>query len=207
MIDLTTCNEWQRRDPENGLVMPWYTHPFLDELATWDLKEKVVLEIGMGASSIWWNNKVEWLTAIDTNQEWYYTVIDKLDFSKGTSYLPIEGKLIDAMVNLLDLSTYDIAVIDCDPVEYRDKCAQAALLYLKPGGKLIIDNWDQPSVWVPNEETRKLLAPYDCKIYKQPNHPDWQTAVFTIGKSYDNISITEVSALPNGQHGIGFTAH
>lgn len=181
MIDLNTTNEWQHRCPDTGLVFPWYTKSFLDELVTWDISDKVVLEIGMGASTLWWNTKAKWLTAWDMNKEWYYAVSEKLNLTKATSFIPKEGMIVEAMMNTLDLASFDIAIIDCEPIEYRDRCAQAALLYLKPGGHLIIDNWLQPSVgWLPSEETQQLLSRYPVKVYPQEGHPDWKTAVFTI---------------------------
>lgn len=179
MIDLNHCNEWQHICPETGLVLPWYTKSFLDELVTWDLKDKVVLEIGMGASTLWWNKKAAWVTGFELNKDWYYAVTEKIDFTKGTSFLPMEGELVKAMGNLLTPCEFDVAIIDCEPIEWRDKSIPPAIEYLKAGGRLIIDNWDQPSVWVPSEETRKLLSDWPVEIYKQEGHPDWQTAVFT----------------------------
>lgn len=181
MIDLNATNEWQHRDPETGLVLPWYTKSFLDELVTWDLKDKTVLEIGMGASTLWWNKKAKWLTAWDMNKEWYYAVVNKMDLTKATSFLPKDGMIVEAMANVLEPASFDIAIIDCEPIEYRDQCAKAALSYLKPGGKLIIDNWMQPSVgWMPSEETQQLLSQYPVQAYPQEGHPDWITAIWTI---------------------------
>ena len=71
MIDLNATNEWQHRDPETGLVLPWYTKSFLDELATWDLKDKSVLEIGGGASTLWWCRKANSVYLVEDNQEYW----------------------------------------------------------------------------------------------------------------------------------------
>lgn len=200
MIDLNSTNEWQHRDHATGLIFPWYVKSFLDELATWDLKDKIVVEFGMGASTLWWQKKVAYLTAFDTNTEWYNAVIMRMDSKLGDEHLV--NNIQDIENTLIEM--YDIAIIDIDPVSLRDDCISLALNSLKPGGKLIIDNWDQPSVWVPSEATRGLLRPYPCEIYKQEGHPDWQTAVFTKPIVLDNINLTEVSLLPNGEHGIAF---
>ena len=48
--------EWQVID-ENGLVMPWWTHPFLDVLKTWNLSNKNWLEFGGGKSTTWLRSK------------------------------------------------------------------------------------------------------------------------------------------------------
>jgi predicted O-methyltransferase YrrM len=179
MIDLNHCNEWQHRDPSNGLVFPWYTKSFLDELVTWELSDKTVLEIGLGASTIWWAHKALYVTAFETDGEWFEAVNKQVTLDKCNVFLAKKGRLIGAVCEIVEDRKFDIAVIDCEPIEYRDKAIEVCVSFLKPGGKLIIDNWDQPSVWIPNDETRALLAPYSCKIYKQSGHLDWQTAVFT----------------------------
>jgi predicted O-methyltransferase YrrM len=176
MIDLSSKNEWQHIDPATGLLFPWYTKSFLDELATWELKDKHVLEFGMGASSLWWQRKAAYLTAFDSNREWYNAVVMAMESKPGDEHW------VESVSEIEDelMEFYDIAVVDIDPVEWRDECTALAIESLKPGGTLIIDNWDQPSVWVPCEETRALLAPYETKVYRQEGHPDWQTATFKI---------------------------
>ncbi len=201
MIDLSLCNEWQHIDSQTGLVFPWYTKSFLDELVTWDLKDKTVVEFGMGASTLWWQRKTKWLTSFEANRDWYNSVVMAMEGKCSDEYFVtsisgIENKLIE---------NYDIAIVDIDPVEWRDKCIELAWDSLWPGGKLIVDNWDQPSVWVPSQQTRDILNDYECKIYKQEGHPDWQTAVFMKPKELKDIKMTEVSLLQNGEYGIGFT--
>lgn len=168
MIDLSTPNEWQYIDPETGLVFPWYVKSFLDELKTWELEDATVLEIGGGASTLWWNAKAGWVLTLENNLE-YIDTIQTL----GYRVAKYDKHFLKDQPQI-----FDIIIIDCEPVHLRDECVLNAINALKADGKLIIDNWEQPSVWVPGEETKKILAPYECKIYKQPNHPDWQTAIF-----------------------------
>lgn len=178
MIDLTTTNEWQHRCPETGLVLPWYTKSFLDELVTWDLKDKVVFEYGCGASTLWWAAKCHAVYAIENNNDWANAVLEKLP-NNAVVATHVDGTYTPEIIKHFHDGFFDIIVVDNEPVELRDGCIVEALKHLNPGGRLIIDNWDQPSVWVPSAETRALLAPYPCKVYKQEGHPDWQTAVFT----------------------------
>lgn len=181
MIDLNHSNEWQHRDPSTGLVLPWYTKSFLDELVTWDLTGMKVFEYGGGASTIWWNKRAKRVFTVDNNEQIFESLIKHIGKESVMMYTPIENKM--QYVNYVygpHGDKFDIIIIDGDPVEWRDDCVKPALDCLKPGGKLIIDNWDQPSVWVPSDETRALLAKYPVKIYRQTGHPDWQTAVFTI---------------------------
>jgi len=159
-------NEWQRVDTSNGLVMPWYTHPFLDELLTWDVSNWRVFEYGAGYSTLWWRNKAKSVISVDTSKCWCDNINCNFESDKE-SYLS----------KPLDYGNFDCIIIDGEPTEWRDECTMYALSKLKDGGILIIDNYDQPSV-EPNvwESTNQLLKYYKCKIFKQPNHPDWKTA-------------------------------
>lgn len=206
MIDLNHCNEWQHRDPTTGLVFPWYTKSFLDELVTWDLKDKVVLEIGMGASTLWWHRKCKKVYGCDTDAQ-YVQAVSRLNAERGwLHWLTTTAQTVQFIKDYG--AECDIIIIDGEPIDWRDDCVKPALDCLKPSGKLIIDNWLQPSVgWMPSEETQQLLSKYPVKIYPQEGHPDWKTAVFEIGKVIDKIDLKEVSLLSNGQYGIGFTTH
>jgi hypothetical protein len=177
MIDLSTPNEWQHIDPLNGLVMPWYTKPALDEIVTWDLKDKKVFEYGGGASTLWWSAKAKQVRAIETSPDWRQAVSDKAGSNTWVKWTWNLNDFEDAIMEWETL--FDIIVVDCDPVEWRDRCIRVGIKTLNTGGKLIADNWDQPSVWTPSDKTRETLKEFDCKLYKQPNHPDWQTAIFT----------------------------
>jgi predicted O-methyltransferase YrrM len=182
MIDLNAMNEWQHRDPVTGLVFPWYTKSFLDELATWDLSNKKVFEYGGGASTVWWNKQAKHVFTVDNNEPFFEALIKHIGEDSVMMYTPIENKM--QYVNYVygpHGGPFDIIIIDGEPIEWRDDCVKPALDCLKPGGKLIIDNWMQPSVgWMPSEETKALLAPYPCKVYTQEGHPDWKTLVVTI---------------------------
>lgn len=179
MIDLNTTNEWQHRDPSTGLVFPWYTKSFLDELVTWDLSDKAVFEYGAGASTLWWLKKCQVVYGAESNREWFMKVVNATKGGGCITLLEDKENYIAGAKQYVRL--YDIIVIDGEPIAWRDDCVPYALAYLKPGGKLIIDNWLQPSVgWLPSEETQQILSKYPVQVYAQEGHPDWKTAVFTI---------------------------
>lgn len=177
MIDLSKPNEWQRIDPELGLVQPWYTFPALDEIANWNLRDAYVYEYGIGASTIWWAHRCIEVCGVENNKEYFAQVWDDVTFLNA--YLTWESDKEKFISNIYYYEQgYDIVIIDCEPVEWRDECVEHALNCLRPGGKLIIDNWYQLSVWTPNEHTQTLTNRFPHKIFKQPGHPDWQTAIF-----------------------------
>lgn len=176
MIDLNATNEWQHRDVD-GMVLPWYTKSFLDELVTWNLKDKVVFEYGAGASTLWWDRKCRNVYAVESNEQFLEAVRAKV----GETSVYYSG----TKENYLKFITkpgvkFDVVIIDGEPIAWRDDCVKPALDCLKPGGRLIIDNWDQPSVgWLPSEETQRMLSQYPVQVYPQEGHPDWKTAIFT----------------------------
>lgn len=175
---LPSPNEWQYKDESNGMIYPWFTLPFLRELSKWDLKGKDILEFGSGYSTLWFVDKLANITSFETNELWYRMVKTELtaNFSDDEHNLLWQLILVSEYKKLSDFeSIFDIIIID--GVD-RDNCLKTYIDLLRPGGILIIDNWMQPSVWMPNEETLYILKYYTCNVYKQPNHPDWQTAVF-----------------------------
>lgn len=186
MIDLNATNEWQHRDPETGLVFPWYTKSFLDELVMWDLNDKVVFEYGAGASTVWWAKKCKRVAGVEYDQSYSDTVNIELSqrhiqYSRSwpVSWYTFKEQYINCVRSLGRNS--DIIIIDGEPIAWRDDCVKPALDCIKPGGCLIIDNWDQKSVgWLPSEETQQLLSQYPVKVYPQEGHPDWKTAVWII---------------------------
>jgi predicted O-methyltransferase YrrM len=178
MIDLTKPNEWQRLDKSTGLVSPWLTFPALDEIETWDLKDKIVFEYGLGASTIWWAKKCKRIEGVETSFKWWLATCEKLrELKLSNCMLYSEGRPAEYVDSVYSDWQYDIIIIDGDPVGWRDACVKPSLECLAKGGKLICDNWHQPSVWMPLYETQKLLTSFPHKIFKQPNHPDWQTLI------------------------------
>lgn len=174
MIDLNATNEWQHRDPETGLVFPWYTKSFLDELATWDLKDKVVFEYGCGASSLWWAGRCKQLYGVENNREYFEAVSKKIGDIACIDHAMEESAYINA-IRQWGIQ-FDIIVVDGS---WRDESIPTVLEHLKPGGKIIYDNWMQPSVCCQTEEVQATLLALPHDIYKQIGHPDWQTLVAT----------------------------
>lgn len=174
MIDINITNEWQHRCPETGLVLPWYTKSFLDGLVTWDLSDKVVFEYGCGASSIWWAAKCKKLYGVENNKEYFEAVCQQIGhkacIAHETEELPYINSIRQWGIQ------FDIIVVDGG---WRDESIPIVLEHLKPGGKVIYDNWMQPSVCCQTEEVQKVLLGMEHTIYRQEGHPDWQTACFT----------------------------
>lgn len=176
MIDLSTPNEWQHICPELGIVMPWYTKPALDEIVTWDLKDKVVFEYGCGASTLWWAEKCKKLYGVEYNSDYFYAVSEKIWDRVGLLCCTQDpGDYINSPRQYTAFK-FDIMVIDGS---FRDACVPVALECLNLGGKLIFDNWMQPEVEMQQQETQDMVLALPHAIYRQENHPYWQTLIAT----------------------------
>lgn len=173
MIDLSLKNEWQHTCPETGLVLPWYTKSFLDELVTWDLKDKVVFEYGCGASSLWWASKCKQLYGVENNRDYFEALCEHLRHNPARiAYETEENGYISSIRQWQ--RQFDIIIVDG---QWRDESIPTVLEHLKPGGKIIYDNWMQPSVCCQTEEVQAVLLGMPHKIYSQEGHPDWKTLV------------------------------
>lgn len=159
-------------DDEHGIQMPWYVRPCLEVIDKWDLRGKYIFEYGVGYSTLWYRSRGAHVIGVDSNKEWaalakssYHT--EKENYIQSIMYVEngFNGKI------------YDIVVIDG---LYRDECTARALFMLNSGGKLIIDNWEQPSADLPEwPKTKELIKGMEIEIYKEPTHQDWKTAIIT----------------------------
>lgn len=168
---------YRLRDPDNGLIMPWYTWPCLEWLNGLDLKGKRVFEYGLGDSTLWFMHKGANCYGVDHSIYWW-DLCRKYNLHKcGFDFSQVYQGAKSYCERPKFYPLFDMIVIDGI---FRDECTEYALKYLKPGGYLIIDNFHQPSV-EPNiwTETDRLIKGMPITIYKQPNHYDWQTAVIT----------------------------
>jgi len=156
---------WAYIDTETKLVMPWYTLPTLQWLKTMDVSQWHVFEYGGGYSSIWWRVNSAFLKNVDGDDNWATAA--------GAWLAKTETTYVTA---INDGHEYDCVVIDGD---YREKCLNYCINFLKRGGFLIIDNWlgeDFTPEMV--SRTEILLEGWKKQLFKQPNHSQWTTAVF-----------------------------
>lgn len=177
-----TCG--QRRDKRTGEVQPWYTHPALDVLETWDLTGKVVLEWGGGHSTLWWARRAKHVFTIEGDPAWgdfirqggapNVTLIDKTLSGEDIRLHPAHYTTIPPGC------TTDVVAIDDN---HRTACLKAALGLPRPF-VLIIDNWQQDYVYL-DAEAAALMAPFRGRFFIQGDHRDhegrpWQTAIWEL---------------------------
>lgn len=185
--------EWQIYAP-NGLVYPWWTHPFLEVLETWDLSNKTWLEFGGGRSTAWLRSKCKWVDTIEANMQWATQAREDCraaNLNNGKVYNQLYD-LPDGVQNrkkeYFDLipndTKYDIISVDGI---WRYECLQFALNnFSGRGGVLIADNWQQDFVWR-SEPAERLMSPYKINRFFQPGHTNhegnpWNTVYWEIPK-------------------------
>lgn len=164
MIELIP-NEWRYRDSETKMPYPWYVRPVIQMLDAMNLKDKKVFEYGVGDSTLWYRSRGAIVSGVDHDSQW----ADKLD-------AVFCADSIDYPYCLSGHKEYDIIVIDGIA---RDECLPIAINYLMEDGFIIIDNFEQIDVEPHWPLTRACIKDNNLKleIFKEPNHPTWQTAI------------------------------
>jgi predicted O-methyltransferase YrrM len=142
---------YRRKHPEH----PWLARPANSILESFLTKRDVGLEFGSGRSTLWFAQKVSALTSVEHNPVWHKKVTKELELRKlaNVNCLFVEKDVEDgkgqeaAYVRITEKfhkSSFDFILVDG---AYRDSCALASLVLLRPGGILIIDDahWFLPS--------------------------------------------------------------
>jgi hypothetical protein len=192
--------QWQKIDPSNGLVYPWWTHPFLEELSTWDLSKKVVLETGSGRSTAWLRDKCAWVDSIETSPTWLGAVANECAehglkngrIVYGDCPDGLEEKGWKAYESLIPRDRwYDIVIIDAN---YRTEMLGWCLDYMNSKDQdcdvvsqltVIADNWQQSYVWM-SPKAEEIMKGYKGVVHEQTDHVDndginkWKTAYWVL---------------------------
>lgn len=157
--------EWRYYDDELNIPYPWYTKGALEYLCKAQLAGKLIFEYGVGDSTSWFLTKGAICIGVDSNEKWAI---------RQNAYFKTDP--IDFLYAISNYQIYDIIVIDGD---FRDGCLRACFPSLRPGGFVIIDNFEQESVQKDWPLTRAFIKAKQLKIdiYKEQDHPDWQTAI------------------------------
>src|SRR5574341_1510870 len=135
-------HEWRNPD------LPWLSRQAVQILTNWLRRDDRGLEWGSGRSTVWLAGLVDRMTSVEHDPQWHEKVKNELIRRKlfNVDYrlepvddqeLPSESSPYLAVAAEFPPLSIDFALVDG---LYRDRCAQAALELLKPGGLLIIDN-------------------------------------------------------------------
>lgn len=189
MINQANLCFGQRIDESNWLIEPWLTNPAMDEIKTWDLKERKVLEFGAGNSSFWWANKCKEVVSVEANAVWFHAIENhatrnlypnlKVLLREGN-----EGDLSNLKAYTDALDWFEPDIIVNDGILRTEICEIAVEYFKRMNGILICDNWDQDYVWI-SPKAIETMSPYEGVGYIQSNHTEhsgkpWQTKIWQL---------------------------
>jgi len=194
---LPAPNEWQIKD-EGGMIMPYFTHPFLEVLRGWNISDMDLFEWGAGFSTLWFSRRCRSITAVEHTEYWAKSlrVLAVTMNERGAGnhtravfpaivHIPTpsdninHGGIAQEYCSYIDTydRKYDIIIIDGI---YRNQCVIKALQHIKKGGIIIFDNWKQKSCDIDVSSIEHLLEPYEHYSFPQLCHADWITDYWII---------------------------
>lgn len=116
--------------------VPWLAPAAIAKLSEIIRPEDRVLEYGSGGSTIWFSQKAAQVVAYESNRDWKNAVeargLQNVTF-RFPCYLPEEPP-----------RSFDLILIDGDPVQMRAAWLDAATEIIRPGGWIVLDNSNRP---------------------------------------------------------------
>jgi predicted O-methyltransferase YrrM len=134
--------------PDEVRAMPWLHSAVIEYLEQLIQPGWRILEHGSGGSTLWLSKFDVQVTAIESDPNWYAEILRR---KSGAKLI-----LWDRRDRLPSLEpTYDLLLIDGEPVEGRSLYVKAARRLVKPGGWIVLDNCNRPEYIEAREELQK----------------------------------------------------
>ena len=141
-----------RRSVAWGSPVPWWSYgctSFVDQVIS---PQKSVLDIGSGASTLWWLERGNSVVALETDAKWGEEV-SQVARQGGFELELSVGPLSDLLSNLMETHPVSFNVICIDNQGDRVSVVKAALPLMAEGGVIILDNSDRSN----QAEAREFL--------------------------------------------------
>lgn len=123
-----------------GSPLPWYTYSFISFIRPKLRADMSVFEYGSGNSTLWWAERVSYVTACEHDRAWYDLTGGKLPGNVDYMFCLLEPRgRYSEMCGVRD-SKYDCIIIDG---RNRILCAAHAIKQLKDDGVIVWDNSDR----------------------------------------------------------------
>jgi hypothetical protein len=144
---------------------PWLTQAANSILESLLKKSDIGLEFGSGMSTIWFAQRISFLTSVENNEFWYKKVKLMLDNKKiynvdyilfhndANNLMATQSQYIE-IINKFPRHSLDFVLVDS--ADHRAACANKVIEKIKPGGLLVLDNanWYLPcNSYSPNSRT------------------------------------------------------
>ncbi len=144
LFDRLVEKNYRRRNPQ----VPWLAPAAVEFLDGYLRKTDNMLEFGSGRSTLWFAHRVNHITSVEHNPDWYAKIETKIkELSMVNITYILQPKQDDSIpakesnyVNItrnFSPSSMDVVLVDGT---YRAQCVLKSLPVLKLGGILVIDN-------------------------------------------------------------------
>lgn len=128
--------------------IPWLAPKVIDRLEEIIKPHFRIIEHGCGGSTLWFSERATSVLAFDKKKEWCDIVNSKLNLNTARVFVGL-----DEIKPKRRLGSFDLLLIDGEPLQDRAMWLNAAPELVKPGGWVVLDNANRPDF----AEERKAL--------------------------------------------------
>ena len=121
----------------NGDPVPWFTYPAIDFLTQIIKPTWRVFEWGSGYSTLWWANRVQTVTSVEDNRDWFETIQPRMPANASLLWRADESAYVGALSE--QGGCFDLIVIDGS---HRNACARVATAQAARAELIVFDNAD-----------------------------------------------------------------
>jgi predicted O-methyltransferase YrrM len=165
------------------LESPWIVPGASKFLATMLTGDELVLDIGIGASTLFFARRCRFVDGIETNKKWIDKVLSTAyahGLDKEIEVTTAAGQLqMEKCISEIENQKYNIISVDTVWGFDRSAFLKLAIPKLKPNGTLLLDNYASehlfPSTYMWTvEETLKHLSMENTHVAHDFNNRGWQ---------------------------------
>ena len=155
--DRVALARYRRAHPD----APWFPRPAVEFLDRWLRPTDVGIEFGSGHSTKWFAQRMEHLTSVEDDEQWYATVREEIETHHVDYRLATDRASYLRIAEEFAPDSLDFALVDGS---WRDECAAGILPAIRPGGVLVIDDasWFMSAPYagatVPHQLTQRTPA-------------------------------------------------
>lgn len=117
--------------------IPWFTYPSIEYLSQIDLKDKSILEWGIGNSTLFFSSRCLSIDSVEHNDEWFNKISNQLP-TNSTGHLVTKEEYANFPFTLN--RKFDLIIVDGIN---RKECLESAVKLVNENGMIIFDNSDR----------------------------------------------------------------
>ena len=140
-------SSWNQRQLINQIISeqkpyPLLTHNFVEYFIKKDLKNKTLLELGSGVSTIFWADYFKEVYSYESDPNWIQKLKNEYGIPKNVEINEVNPNTIFKDFKFLDyVKNCDYIIIDNNPnIVSREKYSQYSIIHKKEDSQIILDN-------------------------------------------------------------------